>query len=303
MKIIVTGATGLIGSEICKKLLKRNYEVIVFTRNVESAKRKLPEVNSFIEWDYKNPEKWEKQINGKDVVIHLAGANIFGKRWNENYKKKILESRILSTKNLVNAIKKAFVKPSVFISSSAVGYYGDCGNEILTEENPAGKDFLSSVCSAWEDEAAKVEESGIRGVSIRTGIVLSAEGGALKKMLLPFKFFIGGPIGNGKQWFPWIHIDDLINIYLYALDNSGIKGAVNASSTNPVTMNGFAKILGKVLRRPSIFPVPKSILKIVSGEAAEYIVMSQRVSVDKILNSGYRFRFEKLEDALRDLLL
>lgn len=302
MKILITGAAGLIGSKICKELLRRNYEITAFTRNVESAKRKLPEVKNFVLWNYKNPDEWESEISGKDVVIHLAGANISGKRWNENYKKIILQSRGISTRNLVNAIKRVSVKPSVFISSSAVGYYGNCGDEILTEENKAGNDFLANVCKAWEDEAEKVEAAGVRRVSIRTGIVLSAEDGALKKMLLPFKLFAGGPLGNGKQWFPWIHIEDLVGIYLNAIDNGNLKGSINAASPGIVTMKEFARTLGKVLRRPSIFPIPKLIMKITAGEVAEYAIMSQRVSVNKILDSGYRFKFEKLEGALRDLL-
>lgn len=303
MKIVVTGATGLVGKELCKKLVERKNEVIVFTRDVKKAARSLPYIKNFVEWDNKRMAEWTDELNGKDAVIHLAGANISGKRWNKDYKKEIFDSRIISTRNLVNAIKKVSLKPSVFIASSAVGYYGDCSNEILIEEKPAGKDFLSNLCKEWEGEAGKVEAISVRRVSLRTGIVLSRESGALKKMLLPFKLFLGGPIGNGKQWFPWIHIEDLINIYLYALENPNIKGAVNAASPNPVLMKEFAKTLGKILRRPSIFPVPKLIMKIAAGEIAEYIVMSQRTSVEKILSSGYKFKFGNLEDALRDLLL
>ncbi len=303
MNILITGASGQIGKALCKRLAEKDNEVTVFTRDIPNAKKSLPFVNNFVEWNYKRMNEWVNELNDKDAVIHLAGTNISGKRWNENYKKEILESRILSTRNLVNAIGNAAAKPSVFISSSAVGYYGDCGDEILTEDRPSGKDFLADVCKKWEEEAGTLDQMGIRRVSIRTGIVLSKDGGALKKMLLPFNLFIGGPIGDGKQWFPWIHIDDLINIYLYALDNPAVKGAINASSPNPVTMNEFSKTLGKVLKRPSIFPVPKLILKIVTGEAAEYIVMSQRVSAEKILSSGYKFKFEELEAALKDLLL
>ncbi len=245
---------------------------------------------------------WMYELNGVDAVVHLAGANLGAKRWNDEYKKLAYDSRIISTRNLVEAIKKVERKPKSFICSSAVGIYGSRYDEVLDENSSLGNDFMSDICKDWEKEAEKVEQYGVRRVSIRTGLVMQKDEGVLKKMLLPFKLFIGGPLGSGRQWFPWIHIDDIVGIYLHAIDNENISGAVNGASTGIVTMKEFAKTLGKVLRRPSLFPVPKIAMKIVAGEVAEYAVMSQRTSAEKIIESGYQFKFEELERALRDLL-
>src|ERR1035437_3720990 len=245
-RIVITGATGLIGSEICRKLYEKGDNITVFTRNVHKGKVILPYLNSFVEWDYNKPEKWRKELEDKDIIIHLAGANLFDKRWNDSYKRKIQDSRIISTKNLIDSIGLLKNKPKLFISSSAVGYYGSKGNEELTEDSSPGTDFLSSVCEAWEEESREVEKFGIRRVSIRMGIVLSTKEGALKKMLLPFMFFAGGSLGNGDQWFPWIHIEDIVSIYMFAMDNE-ISGAVNGVSPNPVRMKESANTLGKVL--------------------------------------------------------
>ncbi|MCU0342193.1 MAG: TIGR01777 family oxidoreductase [Ignavibacterium sp.] len=301
-KIIITGATGLIGKKLTKALIDRGDEVIVFSRDAEKAKSIFPKAIDCVEWNYRKPEEWKSKLENSDAVIHLAGINLFAKRWSNDFKKTVLESRELSTKNLVEAIKSADKKPEVFISASGIGYYGDCSEAVLDETSPKGNDFLAEVCDVWESEAQKVGEVGIRNVQIRTGLVLSPEDGVLKQMLLPFKLYIGGPLGNGNQWWSWLHIDDIVGIYLYALDNSQLHGPLNAASPNPVRMKEFASTFGKVLRRPSLFPVPKFVLKIVIGETAEVVTASQRVAVKKLFESGYKFGFEKLEDALRDLL-
>ncbi len=301
-KIVITGATGLIGKKLVIALLKRGDEIIVFTRNAERAKSLFSSSVKFAEWDYNKTEQWRSSLENTDAVIHLAGVNLFSKRWNKEFKDEILKSREISTKNLVDAIRSCKTKPEVFISASAIGYYGNRGDEILTENSSAGNDFLSNVCKTWEFESTKVEEFGVRNVRVRTGIVLTPEDGALKQMLLPYKLFLGGPLGNGTQWMSWLHIDDMIQIYLYALDNKKISGAINAVSPNPVRMKEFAKSLGKVLRRPSIFPVPQFILKLVVGEAASVVTASQKVSADKLLMAGYQFRFNTLSEALKDLL-
>ena len=301
-RIVVTGATGFIGKKLVEELVKRNNDVIVFSRDAEKAKSIFPTVKECMEWDYRNPEPWKSKLENSDVVIHLAGINLFAKRWNDEFKKSVLESRQLSTKNLVEAIKSCNNKPEVFISASGIGYYGDCGDNILTEESPTGNDFLADVCKVWESEAKKIEQLGVRSVQIRTGLVLSAENGALKQMLPAFKLFIGGPLGSGKQWASWLHIDDIVGIYIHSIDCKELGGAVNAASPIPVRMKGFAKTLGQVLNRPSLFPVPKFLLKIVVGEAAEVVIASQRVDVKKILDCGYNFNFENLEEALKNLL-
>jgi hypothetical protein len=301
-KVIITGASGLIGKQLFKELLNSGDEITIFARDPASAKQKLPGAKDYVKWDYLELDPWQKMVDGKNAIIHLAGANISGKRWTEKYKKEILESRIISTQNLIKAIGNSNNKPECFIISSAVGYYGDAGNETLTEASPSGNDFLSKVCTKWELESHKVDELGIRRVNVRTGVVISADGGALKKMLLPFKFFVGGPLGNGKQWFPWLHIDDIIRIYLFALDNPNIQGPLNAVSPGLITMKNFAENIGEVLHRPSIFSVPNIILKIIIGETAEPILASQRVIPEKLLQSGFKFKFENIENALTDLL-
>lgn len=305
-KILITGATGSIGRKLCTELLARGDEITAFTRNVKAPLNPhqggKSESIRFVDWDYRKPDKWMNELNGKNAVIHLAGSNLGSKRWNEKFKREAYESRIISTGNLVEAIKKVEQKPRVFICASGIGIYGERYDEVLDEESSLGNDFLSKLCEDWEKEAAKVEHYDVRRVSIRTGIGLMKDEGALKKMLLPFKFFVGGSLSTGKQWFPWIHIDDIVGIYLHAINNQNLNGVVNAVSPGIVRMKEFAKTLGKVLKRTSFFPVPKIIMKIAAGEVAEYAVMSQRTSVDKIINAGYKFKFEILEEALRNLL-
>ena len=300
-KIVITGATGSIGRILMQKLIARKDEVIIFTRNTENARKKSPNTVKYVKWDYKNPEEWKDQLNGVDTVIHLAGANLSSKRWNEEFKKLAYDSRVLSTRNLVQAISFVEKKPKSFICASAVGYYGNRYDEILSEESLPGNDYMANLCKDWEAEAAKVEQFGVRRISVRTGLVLSKDEGVLKQLYLPFKLFVGGPLGNGRQWFPWIHIDDIVGIYLHAIDNADLTGAVNAASPGIVRMNEFARTFGKVLHRPSLFKIPKFAMKIVAGEVADYAVMSQRISVNKVLNAGYKFKFESLEEALSNL--
>jgi len=301
-RIVVTGATGLIGRKLVRALIQRRDNVIVFSRDAEKAKSFFPKAMESVEWNYQHPEQWKYKIENSDAVVHLAGVNLFAKRWNDEFKKSIIESRQVSTMNLADAIKSCDKKPEVFISASGIGYYGDCGETVLNENSAKGNDFLADVCEVWENESVNVEESGVRSVQIRTGLVLSTEDGALKQMLPPFKFFIGGYLGNGKQWASWLHIDDIVEIYLHAIDNSSLTGSLNATAPNPIRMKEFAQTLARVLHRPSLFPVPKFILRLVVGEASEVVLASQRIDVKKLVESGYKFKFEILEDALRDLL-
>jgi hypothetical protein len=301
-KIVITGATGSIGRRLVDELVSRGDEVTIFSRKPEEAEKKIANESLFVKWDYLKPHEWKEYLNGTDAVVHLAGANLGARRWNEEYKKLAYDSRIISTRNLVEAIKSVEQKPKAFICASAVGIYGDRYDDVLDETSSLGNDFLAKLCKDWEKEAEKVEELGIRRVSVRTGLVLLKDEGVLKKLLLPFKLFVGGPLGNGKQWVPWLHIDDMVGIYLHAIDSEKVSGAINAASPGIVQMKEFAKTFGKVLKRPSLFPVPKLALKLVAGELGEYAVMSQRTSVEKVINSGYKYKFEKLEEALGDLL-
>jgi len=305
-KIVITGATGLIGRILVQELSTRGDEVTVFTRYPRKVDRNLASSIKIVKWDYNKPEEWGKHLNGIDTVIHLAGANLGAKRWNKKYKKLAYESRIRSTKNLVEAIKSVEQKPKAFICSSAVGYYGNRGDDYLNEDEEPADNFLAKLCADWEQEAAKVETLGVRRSSIRTGLVLSKNEGLLKQMIPSFKLFLGGYLGNGQQWFPWIHINDIVGIYLHIITNDstggGLEGAVNAASPGIVRMKQFAKALGRVLNRPSIFPIPKFAIKLLKGELGNYATDSQRVLMNKLLNSGYKFKYENLEEALRDLL-
>jgi uncharacterized protein len=300
-KIIITGATGLIGKNISSELIKRGEEVIVFTRNTEDVKTKVPDASLYVKWDYNKIEEWKEYLNNSEAVIHLAGANLFNRRWSKKYKKIITESRIKSTINLVKAISEVENKPEVFICSSAVGFYGNSDDKILTEDSTKGNDFLANLCSQWEKVAEEVGNYGVRRISIRSGIALSKEEGILKKLLLPFKLYAGGTIGSGIQWFPWIHINDLVNVYLFPLYNK-IDGAVNAVSPNPVRMKEFTNELGKAIGKPSFIKVPGFLLRLALGEAAEAALSSLRVIPQKLNNQKFKFQFENLSICLKDLL-
>ena len=301
-KILITGATGSIGRRLVQELTVRGDEVTIFTRNPNNAKKKIANPGKCVKWDYERLNDWRNELNGVDVVIHLAGENLGAKRWNEEYKKLAYDSRIISTRNLVEAIKSVEQKPKTFICSSAVGIYGDRYDEVLDETSSLGKDFLANLCKDWENETAEVEKLGVRRVSIRTGLVLEQNEGLMKKLIPSFKMFLGGWLGSGRQWFPWIHIDDIVGVYLYAIDNPNVTGAINGASPGIVTNKEFSKTLGKVLRRPALFPIPKVAVRIVSGELGNYTTHSQRITVEKLINSGYKFKFEKLEGALKNIL-
>lgn len=299
-KIIITGATGLIGTKLSERLISKGDEIIVFTRSISKARELIPKASAYVNWDYNDINSFQKYLEGIDAVIHLAGANLAAERWTSNYKKIIYKSRIKSTNALVEAIKIGATKPEVFICASAVGYYGNKGDEIINENSPMGNDFLALLCCDWENAANPVKRHNIRLVQIRTGVVLSKDEGMLGKMITPFKYFIGGPLGSGKQWVPWISLDDMISIYTFVLENE-IEGAVNAASPIPVRMTEFAKLLGKKLNRPSYLKAPKFGIKLVVGEIADSILFSQRVIPQKIISAGYKFKFEKLESAFDDL--
>ena len=278
MRVFVAGASGLIGSQLVRALRARGDEV-----------RTLPRFRS---------APWT--LEGADAVVNLAGASVAARRWNEEYKQEIFDSRVLSTGALVEAMRAS--RPRVLVNASAVGFYGGRGNEPIDESVAAGGSFLASVSVAWEAEARKAEDLGVRSVQARTGIVLSRSGGALGKMLPPFKAFVGGPIGSGKQWFPWIHIDDEVAALLWAIDREKLRGPLNLVAPGIVIMKDFAKALGRALHRPALFPVPAAPLKILLGEFAGELLEGQRAVPKKLLDSGFQFRFTDVDAALRDLL-
>ena len=254
MKVAITGATGFVGSRLVEELQARGHQPLILTRNRDAALKAFPKVEA-VAYTPTESGSWQEVIAGCDGVVHLAGEPIAESRWTPKQKQEILTSRQLSTRKIVEAIAKANPKPSVLVNASAIGYYGTSETATFDETSPSSNDFLAEVCQAWEAEAQKVKEAGVRLVILRLGIVLG-DGGALAKMIPPFKLFAGGPLGTGKQWFSWIHRDDLVNLILEALTRKDIEGVLNATAPNPVRMSEFCQVLGKTLNRPSWLPVP-----------------------------------------------
>lgn len=299
-KIIITGATGFIGKKLVEHFLSKDYEIVVFSRNTERSRNIFPAISKHIKWTgTEDLNNWKNELIGTNAVINLAGASIAGAKWTDTYKKDILDSRINSTVSLVQAIKQT-ENPPALINASAIGYYGNRSDEVLDEESLPGNGFLADVVKQWE-ETAFMASSVTRVVTPRIGIVLSADGGALSKMITPFKFFVGGPLGIGNQFWSWIHIDDLAALFDFVLNNE-IEGPVNFVSPNPVRMSEFAKALGKAMYRPSLLIVPEFMLKLILGESAEMVLGSQNVVPRKVLDKSFEYKFSELQFALKDLL-
>ena len=301
MKVIITGATGFIGSMLIEWLWNQFHSLVLLSRNPPAEVGVTKK--EWVAWNPPAGGSWEEAIDGADGIINLAGEPIAGKRWSKEQKEKLRSSRMDSTRALVNAIGKAKTKPKFFLSASAVGYYGPRGDEILTEASAPGGDFLSRLCVDWEEEARQAEAHGVRVATVRTGIVLGKGQGALKKMVPPFKMFLGGPLGSGKQWMPWIHIEDEIGILRFLMENQNARGAFNASAPKPVTMEEFAKALGEVLSRPSWVSVPPSALALIAGEMADMLLTGQRAVPEAALKLGYSFKYPMVGDALKSLRL
>ncbi len=305
MKVIITGGTGLIGSALANSLAQDEHDVIVLSRSPRLAEGLHSKVK--VEgWDAKTARGWGTLVSGADAIVNLAGSSIAGEgflpdRWTAERKKTILESRLNAGKAIMQAIDEATIKPKVLVQSSAVGYYGVRGSEELTEQATAGNDFLADVCKQWEASTAAVEQIGIRRPVIRTGVVLSTESGALPRMALPFKMFAGGPLGNGKQQFPWIHLDDEVGAIKFLLKHSSATGPFNLTAPNPLTNAEFGQKLGAVLGRPSLLPVPGFAFKTLFGEVATVVLDGQRAIPARLQELGYTFKFPTAEAALRDL--
>lgn len=297
MKCVVSGGTGFIGKRLVDRLLKNGHEVSVWSRKPGSESGGA--VRWFV-WDPLKGEPPEESLNETDAVFHLAGEPVV-QRWNEAAKQRIHDSRVLGTRRLVDAIKRVPRKPRVLVCASAVGYYGDRGDEVLTEASRPGTGFLADVCRQWEAEATRAEELGLRVAKLRIGFVLGKDGGALGQMLPVFRAFIGGRLGSGKQWMPWIHVADVVQMFIYAAE-SGISGVWNATSPNPVTNAEFTRELGAVLHRPAIFSVPRFALGLAFGEFGPHMLDSARAMPDGAFKAGYDFRYPELGPALRNLL-
>lgn len=308
MRILMTGGTGLIGRALTKELLTKGHQITILSRNPQKHQAAMPDVE-LVQWNGRTPENWFHLIESTDAVINLAGASIAGEglsgiltqRWSDAVKQRIRQSRTDAGQAIVQAIEAAKNKPRVLIQSSAVGYYGPRGSEDVTENTVPGDDFLAQVCVDWENSTQAVEAMGVRRVIVRTGLVLTAKGGILPMMLLPFRLFVGGPIGSGRQGIPWIHIQDEVNALIFLLENEAADGAYNLTAPNPVNSKQFGKVAGKVLRRPSFFPTPAFALKIALGEKSTLVLDGQRAVPTRLLEAGYNFAFTDLEKALTNL--
>jgi uncharacterized protein len=297
VNITITGASGFVGRRLLKALTERGHSLHVLSRH---GGTNLPPGVRISVWEATKGPPPVDAVREADAIIHLAGEPV-AQRWTAEVKRRIRESRVAGTRYLVEALSNSSRKPAALISASATGFYGSRGDAPLEETSAPGSDFLAELCVEWEREAFAARSLGVRVASIRTGIALDPRGGALRRMLPPFRFGVGGRLGDGKQWVPWIHLDDLVGIYVFALE-SAASGPVNATSPNPVTNADFTRALAKTLRRPAIFPVPKPALKILFGEMADVLFHSQRVFPKATQAAGFEFRFPLIDAALGQLL-
>lgn len=300
MRIVVTGATGFIGAHLSRTLRERGDEVVALSRDPDSVARRAPGVSRAYAWDPMSEPAPAEALEQAAAVVHLAGESVVG-RWSGAKRRAIRETRVLGTRNLVAGIVRLENKPQVLVSASAIGFYGDRAGEELSEQSSGGNDYLASVCRQWEEEALKIKALGVRLVRIRTGIVLARDGGALGAMLLPFQLGLGGPLGSGEQWWSWIHRDDLVTLIIHSIDNN-IDGIWNGTAPNPVTQKEFARVLGRVLRRPAFLPAPAFALKLILGGFAAELLSSKKALPRAAEASGVAFKYRELEPALREIL-
>ncbi len=292
MRILITGASGLVGTALQKSFAEKGYEMLLATRGE-------PKTENQLQWSVEEGFADAEKLEGIDAVVHLAGESVNGLRWTNEKKKAIRDSRVHGTRNVVEAISKLKHKPKVFVAASAIGFYGERGDEELTESSNVGSGFLAEVSREWEAESRRAEDAGIRTVLLRTGIVLSKDGGALGTMLLPFKLGVGGVIGSGKQWMSWISLDDHIAVINYVIENDAIRGAVNAVSPHPVTNEEFTKAMGDVLYRPTFIPLPEFAVSMLLGEMGDALLLaSTKVLPKRLEDAGFEFNYPDLKVAL-----
>ncbi|MDR9403276.1 MAG: TIGR01777 family oxidoreductase [Halothece sp. Uz-M2-17] len=305
MKIAITGGTGFVGTRLVQKLANLGHSIVVLTRNQQRGERVFPKKVfpkvEVVQYDPMQGGSWQEKIAESEAVVNLAGAGIADQPWTPERKQEILDSRIKTTQSIVEAIQKAETKPKVLVNASAVGYYGTSETVTFDESSNSGNDFLASVCQKWESAAQEVEKADTRLVIFRFGIVLG-EGGALGKMLTPFRLFAGGPLGSGKQWFSWIHIDDLVNLIQTAIDSPDYQGIYNATAPNPVRMSELCENLGEVMHRPSWLPVPELALKLLLGEAAQAILEGQKVLPKRTQEQGFTYQYPTVKPALANIV-
>lgn len=300
MRVLITGGTGLIGRALTDRLVGNDHEVVILSRG-KSASNGFPEGVAVKSWDARTAGVLVELVEAADAVVHLAGENIGQGRWTASRKSRILASRVDATSALTEALRRATRMPRVFVQASAVGFYGPHGETELREDEAAGTDFLARVCQAWEAASFEVPDFGIRRVVARTGVVLSREGGALPRMALPFRLFVGGPVGSGRQWISWIHIKDLVGALEHLLMHDSAEGPYNLCAPRPVVNKELSTAMGRAMGRPSLFPVPAFVLRLMLGEQATIVLDGQRAVSDRLIDSGFSFSYPQIDAALRDL--
>ena len=300
MRVVITGGSGLIGGAVAREMGGAGHEVVILSRDPSRVKGLPPNARA-VQWDGKTGAGWASLLDGDTAIVHLAGEGIADGRWTESRKRRIRDSRVESGRAVLAAIRQANEKPKTLLRGSDVGFYGPCGDEVVTEGHAAGTDFLADVCVDWEASTAGAEALGVRRALLRTGIVLSGDGGALPKMSLPFRFGAGGPLGGGRQWVPWIHLADEVGAIRFLLEREDARGPFNLTAPQPLTNRDFGKALGKALHRPSLAPAPGFALRLVLGEMAEMLLEGQRAVPQRLLELGYAFRFPEALQALRNL--
>jgi uncharacterized protein (TIGR01777 family) len=306
MKIIIAGGSGHIGKSLTRELISAGHEITILSRNTQGTS-KIPVRVKVIEWDGQTTKGWWEHVNGSDAIVNLAGENLAGngffpKRWTAERKQLIRQSRLRAGKAIVAAIEVADKKPQVVIQSSAIGYYGPLTNQTVDESAKVGNDFLSQLCQEWEESTQAIKVLGVRQVVVRTGVVLMKDGGALARLLLPFRLFLGGPFGNGRQVMSWIHIADVVAAIRFLIESPQSTGVYNLVAPNPVTNAELGKILGKLMQRPSWIPVPGFAMRMLFGEVASVVLDGQRVSPQRLLESGYSFIYPTIEESLINIL-
>jgi uncharacterized protein (TIGR01777 family) len=302
MRVIITGATGFIGKALCEAL-HEDYEITVLSRRVDHARQSFGHTVKAVEWDTKTPAGWKNEADGAYAIVNLAGENAGSGRWNKARKSRLLQSRLDTTRAIIAAIRELEHKPQVIVLSSAIGYYGSRQDEQLDESSTPGEGFLANICRQVESFTEEIESLGVRCVVIRTGIVLGRKGGALPRLALPYRFFIGGHLGSGDQWFSWISLDDEIAAIKFLMENEQFRGAFNLTAPQPVTMKEFCKTLGKVLHRPAWMRVPAFMARLALGEMADEMLLSgQRVLPKRLLEAGFEFHHPEVEKALSAII-
>ena len=302
MRAIITGGSGLIGSALAADLLKDGHEVIVLSRDPQRQQSRMPSGVRLERWDGRSAQGWGHLVEDAWAIVNLAGENIAEGRWSENRKRSIVESRVLAGKAVAQAVIQAEHKPAVVVQSSGIGYYGTHADELINEDSPAGTDFMSQICQQWEPASAAVEQAGVRRVVVRNGVVLSLQGGAFPRMLLPFRFFVGGPLGSGRQWISWIHLRDEIAGLRFLMENPGSSGVYNLTAPHPVQNRDFEQAVGRAMHRPAIIPTPAIAIQLLFGEMAITVLEGQRALPERLEREGFVFGFPHIEEALRDLL-